>query len=90
MDINSSFRDNAGMSKQNVLRELGARIRQERKAQGYSQEGFAYLANLDRSYYGSIERGERNITIYTICEIAAKLNKDVAYFTHNIPPVQQD
>lgn len=74
------------MPKQNVLKELGARIRDERKAQGYSQEGFAHLANLDRSYYGSIERGERNITIYTICEIAQKLNRDVAFFTQNIPP----
>ena len=54
------------MSKQNVLKELGARIRNERKAQGFSQEGFAHVANLDRSYYGSIERGERNITFYTI------------------------
>lgn len=75
------------MSKYNVLKELGARIRDERKSQGYSQEGFAHLANLDRSYYGSIERGERNITIYTICEIAQKLNRDVAFFTQNIPPV---
>lgn len=67
------------MSKQNVLKELGERIRNERKAQGFSQEGFAHVANLDRSYYGSIERGERNITFYTICEIAEKLNRDVAF-----------
>lgn len=60
------------MSKQNVLKELGERIRNERKAQGFSQEGFAHVTNLDRSYYGSIERGERNITFYTICEIAEK------------------
>lgn len=73
------------MSKKDVLKELGARIRDERKTQGFSQEGFAHVANLDRSYYGSIERGERNITFYTICEIADKLKKDVAFFTRSIP-----
>ena len=71
------------MSKQNVLKELGERIRNERKAQGFSQEGFAHVANLDRSYYGSIERGER-----TICEIAEKLNRDVAFFCQDIPPIK--
>ena len=76
------------MSKQNVLKEFGARIRNERKAQGFSQEGFAHVANLDRSYYGSIERGERNITFYTICEIAEKLNRDVAFFCQDIPPIK--
>lgn len=78
------------MSKQNVLKELGVRIRNERKAQGFSQEGFAHVANLDRSYYGSIERGERNITFYTICEIAEKLNRDVSFFTQGIPPVKAE
>ncbi len=77
------------MSKHNVLKELGLRIRNERKAQGYTQEEFAHLANLDRSYYGSIERGERNITFYTICEIAEKLNRDVAFFTLDIPTPQR-
>ena len=72
------------MSKQNVLKELGERIRNERKAQGFSQEGFAHVANLDRSYYGSIERGERNITFYTICEIAEKLNRDVGYSSYQV------
>ena len=76
------------MSKQNVLTELGERIRNERKAQGVSQEGFAHVTNLDRSYYGSIERGERNITFYTICEIAEKLNRDVAFFCQDIPPIK--
>ena len=40
------------------------------------------------SYYGSIERGERNITFYTICEIAEKLNRDVAFFCQDIPPIK--
>lgn len=73
------------MRKKDVLKELGKRIRNERRRQGYSQEKFALETNLDRSYYGSIERGERNITFFTICEIAAKLKQDVAFFTRGIP-----
>lgn len=73
------------MRKKDVLKELGKRIRNERRRLGYSQEKFALETNLDRSYYGSIERGERNITFFTICEIAAKLKQDVAFFTGGIP-----
>lgn len=73
------------MQKQFLLKELGYRICMERKRRGYTQEKFALHANLDRSYYGSIERGERNITICTLCQIASKLDRDIAYFTHDMP-----
>ncbi len=69
----------------NTLKVLGGRIRAEREEQGYTQEEFAHHANLDRSYYGSIERGERNITINTLHQIALKLGCDIAYFMHDIP-----
>jgi len=53
------------------LTAFGQRIRKLRKEKGYSQEHFADLAGLDRSYMGHIERGEKNITllkIYQICD----------------------
>ena len=37
---------------------LGKAIRAIRKQQGYTQETFALQADIDRSYYGAIERGE--------------------------------
>ena len=46
-----------------VLVALGQAIRSFRKAQGFSQESFAYYCGLDRSYMGGVERGERNITL---------------------------
>lgn len=73
------------MEKQSLLKELGRQLREERERQGYTQEGFAHHANLDRSYYGSIERGERNITICTLCQIALKLGCDIAHFTKDMP-----
>lgn len=52
---------------------LGSAIRAVRKQQGYTQETFALQADIDRSYYGAIERGEFNVTVDTIMSIAAGL-----------------
>ena len=46
-----------------VLAAFGQMVREFRKAQGFSQESFAYYCGLDRSYMGGVERGERNITL---------------------------
>ncbi|MGO9763793.1 MAG: helix-turn-helix domain-containing protein [Solirubrobacteraceae bacterium] len=59
---------------QETLDTLGAAIRAARKEQGFSQEGFAAHAGIDRSYFGAIERGEFNITIGTLTTIAAGLD----------------
>jgi transcriptional regulator with XRE-family HTH domain len=58
---------------QATLDALGAAIRVTRKEQGFTQEGFAAHAGIDRSYFGAIERGEFNITIGTLTTIAAGL-----------------
>ncbi len=41
---------------------------------GLSQESFAHLVDLDRTYIGGIERGERNPGLKTIIKIANGLN----------------
>lgn len=43
--------------------QVGANIRRIRKENGFSQEGLALKAKMDRSYVGRIERGEVNITL---------------------------
>ena len=56
-------------------RELfGAKARLLRKAKGLSQESFAEACRLHRTYIGSVERGERNISIDNMERIAATLN----------------
>ena len=53
---------------------IGQNIREKRRANGPSQDRFALLAGIDRSYMGRIERGEVGITIEKLYRIAAALH----------------
>jgi transcriptional regulator with XRE-family HTH domain len=68
-----------------ILIKLGTRIREKRKSLGLSQELLAEKANIDRSYMGGIERGERNITFLILCKICQALEIDIASITKNLP-----
>lgn len=62
-------------SKQRIyLKKVGLNIRQARKKKGMSQESLALAADLDRSYVGGVERGERNIAVINLKKIADALN----------------
>lgn len=71
-----------------VLKELGNRIREKRKEFGWTQEELADKADIDRSYIGGVERGERNLTFTILCEICLALNCDVADLTKGIPETE--
>lgn len=68
-----------------VLEELGSRIRDKRKELGWTQEELAANAEIDRSYIGGVERGERNLTFTMLCDIAEALGCDVAALTAGLP-----
>lgn len=53
-----------------ITKMLGERIRELRKATGLSQEKFALKIDMDRTYFASVEAGNRNITICNIKKIA--------------------
>ena len=57
-----------------ITEELGKRIRKLRTEMGISQEKFALLINMDRTYFASVENGKRNISINNIKKIADGLN----------------
>lgn len=71
--------------KQDILKTLGHRIREKRKALGWTQEELADNADIDRSYIGGVERGQRNVTFKVLCQICAALGCDVATLTKGIP-----
>lgn len=68
-----------------LLKELGKRIRQRRKSFGWSQEEFALVAGIDRSYVGGVERGQRNVTFTVLCRLCEALRCDVAALTGGLP-----
>ncbi len=55
---------------------LGRRIRDRRKVLDLSQEEMASRCGLHRTYYGSVERGERNVALQNIVRIADALEID--------------
>lgn len=60
-----------------VLRQIGERIRELRKARGLSQDKLAYAIPLDRAHIGSIERGIKAPTVLTLLRIADALEVEV-------------
>ena len=67
------------------LLKLGLRIKASRKVLGRNQKDFSKQCGLDRSYFGGVERGERNLTFFSLCQICAGLNCDIAAVTSGIP-----
>lgn len=73
------------MDEKAILHELGKRIRAQRKSIGLTQEALALVADVDRSYYGAVERGERNMTFTVLCRLCAALQCDIAKLTVGLP-----
>jgi len=55
---------------------FGSLIRQGRLAAGISQEQMAHMACVERSYYGRIERGESQPTLFVVLKICTALGTD--------------
>ncbi|PVZ66769.1 helix-turn-helix domain-containing protein [Pelagibaculum spongiae] len=59
--------------KDSKLVAFGEKVREVRKEKKISQELLAELAGIDRSYMGYIERGDQNITLTKLYQIASAL-----------------
>lgn len=68
-----SGRRNTGSARERLAHHL----RSLRAARGISQEALADLADLHRTYVGSIERCERNVSLDNVERLAAALGVDI-------------
>lgn len=62
----------------NFLRALGARIRDRRLACKWTQAELARRCRVHRTYIGSVERGERNVSVLNLRQIAKSLRISLA------------
>lgn len=65
---------------------FGERVRERRKALGWSQETLAEKAGLDRTYIGRCEAGKQNATLKTIYSLAEVLGVEA---TDLLPPMSE-
>jgi transcriptional regulator with XRE-family HTH domain len=72
---------------QTPLQHFGSRVRAERERLGLSQEELALRADLHRTYVGSVERGERNISLLNLLRIARALGVSPADLLEDEPQV---
>ena len=57
-----------------IKENFGKKVQELRKQSGLSQEKFALLIDMDRTYFASVESGKRNISLENISKIAQGLN----------------
>jgi regulatory protein munI len=67
-----------------IQQKFGQKIQLLRKERGLSQEKFALLIDMDRTYYASVEAGKRNISLVNIKKIADGLGVSISHLFENI------
>ncbi len=68
-----------------LLRKFGSRVQHYRTVLGLSQEKLADKAGFHRTYIGTVERGETNVTLLNIYKLAEALEITVEDFFNNKP-----
>ena len=63
-----------------ITQHFGKKVRHFRNLKKISQEKLADICGLHRTYIGSVERGERNITLLNAEKIATALEQPIAIF----------
>lgn len=65
------------MEYSDILSVIGNAVRKERRHRLWTQERLAEMSHVDRSFLSKIERGEVNVSVLTLCEIAKALNVSI-------------
>lgn len=70
------------MAEGDLQRTVGRNLRAYRTERGLSQETFADVVGVHRTYMGGLERGERNLTLKSLERIAGRLDIDPLVLLH--------
>jgi transcriptional regulator with XRE-family HTH domain len=70
--------------KSDTLIKFGEVVRKKRQEKGLSQEDFAELVGVHRTYVGMIERAEKNITLLNIEKIAQAFDISISELLENL------
>jgi transcriptional regulator with XRE-family HTH domain len=68
--------------------QFGRRVRKLRRERDLSQEALGALADLDLTYVGGVERGERNPSLVNICRLAGALGVEPSALMEGVPAVK--
>lgn len=60
-----------------LLVAFGLRLKEQRLMKQLSQEELAAITDLHRTYIGSAERGERNVSMLNLYKIASALDSEI-------------
>lgn len=74
-------------------KEMGKRVKNIRLRMGYTQEKFAEKLNVDRSYVGKIERGEKSASVELVVLISESFDVTTDYLLKgnlNTPKVTRE
>lgn len=63
--------------REKILRQFGNNVKKLRIAKDWSQEELARRTGLHRTYIGSIERSERNVSLINVAKIAKALSVNI-------------
>ena len=72
------------MEREELLKNLGARIREQRNTLKISQEELAYRSDFDRTYISLVERGKRNISFTNLFKLTKALEVTISELTKEI------
>lgn len=62
-----------------LQKQVGRRLRYWRTERGFTQEGLAEFLGVHRTYVGNLERGERNLTLQSVEDLAARLEVETQW-----------
>ncbi len=71
-----------------LQRNVGRNLRAYRRKRGLSQEEFAEVLGVHRTYVGGIERGERNLTLRNVERIARRIKLEPLVLLQSAKPTQ--